>query len=309
MGFLSDVFSLQGGRYPVTNRSRVGHLALLQGAIYIIIGLTAEFYPKLWSLAMLSDEKSAMEGWFRGWGFTIFYLGIFYLFAGIADNKQFAAQSVVMRCIFVPLLMGFLGGNGYIPPLVAGIFGSAIPAFSIIPFVVYHNHHKSVDDTHKPANFLLDALSLEGGHYPVTNRSWLGWWSIFQGANYTMIALTILFYPKLWSLVKLSDEESAMEGWFRGTAFTDFYIGLFFLGGGIADNKQFAIQSVFMRCIFMPILFMGFLGGNGYIPPLVAGFFGLADPGLAIITYVVYQKSVADAYDKVGEVRLAEQEV
>jgi len=48
-----------------------------------------------------------------------------------------------------------------------------------------------------------------------------------------------------------------------------------------------------MRCIFVPILLAGFLGGIGYIPPFMAVYYGLADPAFAIITFVVYKKSVA----------------
>jgi len=240
---------------------------------------------------MLSDEQSAMEGWFRGFGFTVFYIGLFYVFAGLADNKQFAAVSVFMRCIFVPILFaGFLGGNGYIPPLMAEYYGLADPAFAIITFVVYK---KSVADSGKPTSFLSDVFSLYGGRYPVINRSFLGTWSIIQGAIYMMHGLSTEFYPKLWSSVMLSDEKSAMEGWFRGFGFTVFYIGLFYMFAGLADNKQFAAVSVFMRCIFVPILFAGFLGGIGYIPPFMAVYYGLADPAFAIITFVVYKKSVA----------------
>merc|ERR1712050_417032 len=91
--------------------------SMIQGAIYMVHGLSAMFVPKVWSVVMLSDEGSAMEGWFRGAGFAVFYIGLCYAFAGLADNKQFAAQSVFMRCTFVPTLFsGFLGLTGYIPP-------------------------------------------------------------------------------------------------------------------------------------------------------------------------------------------------
>ena len=90
------VFSLEGGRYPVTNRSFLGTWSMIQGAIYVMHGLSTEFSLKLWSLVMLSDEGSAMQGWFRGFGFCVSYIGLFYLFAGLADNKQFAAVSVFM---------------------------------------------------------------------------------------------------------------------------------------------------------------------------------------------------------------------
>ena len=117
-----------------------------------------------------------MQGWFRGFGFTVFYIGLFYIFAGLADNKQFAAVSVFMRCIFVPILFaGFLGGNGYIPPLMAVYYGLADPTFAIITFVVYQ---KSVADSGEPTSFLSDVFSLNGGRYPVTNRSFLGTWSM-----------------------------------------------------------------------------------------------------------------------------------
>merc|ERR1712176_1394861 len=118
---------------------------------------------------MLSDEESATEGWFRGLGFTIFYIGLFYIFAGRADNKQFAAVSVFMRIVFVPTFFsGFLGGSGYIPPLIAGYFGLADPAFAIITFVAYQ---KKVAARDEPKSFLADVFNLEGGRYPVTNRS------------------------------------------------------------------------------------------------------------------------------------------
>merc|ERR1719157_66876 len=85
-----------------------------------------------------------------------------------------------------------------------------------------------------------------------------------------------------------------LEGWIRGVGFTIFYIGLFYLFAGLADNKQFAAVSVFMRCIFVTTLFSGFLGFSGYIPPFVAGYFALADTTFSILTFVIFQRSVAD---------------
>ena len=138
MGFLSDVFSLAGGRYPVTSRSCLGTWSIVQGAIYMLHGLSKMLVPKLWSMIMLSDEGSAMEGWFRAFGFMVFYVGVLYVMFGIADNKQFSAQSVFTRCVFVPsLFAAFLGFNGYIPVGVAIYYGLADPTFAVITFVLY----------------------------------------------------------------------------------------------------------------------------------------------------------------------------
>ena len=141
MGFLGDVFNLESGRNFVTMRSTLGTWSIIQGAIYMLHGLSIEFYPKLWTIVMLSDEDSAAEGWFRGVGFTVFYIGLFYFFAGLADNSNFAAVSVFMRLLFVPTLFsGFLGFNGYIPVGVAGYFGLADPTFAVITFILYQRN-------------------------------------------------------------------------------------------------------------------------------------------------------------------------
>merc|ERR1719157_171811 len=92
-----------------------------------------------------------------------------------------------------------------------------------------------------------------------------------------------------------------LEGWIRGVGFTIFYIGLFYLFAGLADNKQFAAVSVFMRCIFVTTLFSGFLGNSGYIPSFVAGYFALADITFSLLTYNIYQKSVADEEEEEDE--------
>ena len=105
--------------------------------------------------------------------------------------------------------------------------------------------------------------------------------------------LSIEFYPKIWSMVGLSNENSAAEGWFRGVGFAVFYIGLFYFFAGLADNSNFAIVSVFMRCVFVPTLFSGFLGLSGYLSVGVVGYIGLADPTFAIITFILHQKNFA----------------
>merc|ERR1712032_1331473 len=150
MGFLSDVFSLQSGRYPVISRSTLGTWTLVQGVIYMMHGVAIEFYPKFWCLVMLSDEKSAMEGWFRAFGFAVFYIGLFYLFAGLADSKQFAAVSVFTRCVFVPILFSSLGVAGYIPIGIAVYFTLADPFFAVITFIVYQ---RDVAASGNPASF------------------------------------------------------------------------------------------------------------------------------------------------------------
>lgn len=298
MDFLADVFSLKGGHFAVNKRSCcMSPWLVIQGAIYMMYGLFIEFMPSPEKCATIMDCEP-LEGWIRGVGFTIFHIGLFYLFAGLADNKQFAAVSVVMRCIWwFPIVMVTVLPESMATNPVNSVIGITIePSFALITFVAYQFSVAGEEEWFcwTSTCFFSDVFSCPGSRYPVTNRSVLGTWSMIQGALYMVQGAITMFNPIFWSAVMLSDEESAAEGFFFVYGLMVCYLGLLYIFAGIADNKHFAAVSIVARCIFVPILFSGWLGGTGAIPPFMATYFGLSDPALGIITYVLYKKVIDD---------------
>merc|ERR1712232_43244 len=71
------------------------------------VGLSMEFFPHLWQATSIVEtfDSKQEEGWFRGFGFTVFYVGLFYISAGINDNEHFAMASVFTRLVCVSVIL------------------------------------------------------------------------------------------------------------------------------------------------------------------------------------------------------------
>ncbi|CAD7954764.1 unnamed protein product [Amoebophrya sp. A25] len=140
-GFVTDAFCIESGR----RLSTLAKWSFIQGGIYIVLGLLMEFFPALFPAIFLSDQKKATEGWFRAFGFAVFYIGLFYVFAGIADNSKFAAASIIMRIIIVPgLFVVPLYCMEAIPGGMAVFFGIADPTLAIMTLILYYRQHQHV---------------------------------------------------------------------------------------------------------------------------------------------------------------------
>merc|ERR1712050_430979 len=140
--------------------------------------------------------------------------------------------------------------------------------------------------------YFADVFCLPGGQYTPKRRSCLGKFIIFQALTYMLIGGSHMIAPKLWASVHAIPDYGdnfAAEGWFRCFGFVVVYIGALYLFGGLSDSKHFALASTFTRPALVPTLMTMCLGLTGKIPLPIAIFYGVADPVLALLTFVFYK--------------------
>ena len=118
----------------------LGKFLLFQGFTYHLLGGLLLFVPDAWTaIGLLPDFASGTREslYLRCFGFTVFYIGLFYDFAGLANSRHFALCSLFTRAAFVPTLFAMFLSLGYgLSPLFAAFFGLADPAFGVLTYLV-----------------------------------------------------------------------------------------------------------------------------------------------------------------------------
>lgn len=299
MGFFADVFCLEGGTDTPLERSCTGKFVFVQGLVYVLQGLSQMICPRFWALVMLVPDGTYGDlnggGYFRAFGFVVSYIGVMYLFAGLADNLHFAAVSAFTRPVLAAMFLGVLGGFKYIPLPIAIYYSLIDSMLALLTLFAWKNNAQQRQES----GYFDVIFCLKGGP---RKRSFVGQFLFFQGVIYVLHGLSKIIYPQLWALVMLvpggTYDNLNGSGYFRAIGFGVLHIGVIYLFQGYADDKHFAAVSAFMRPALVPTIWTICMGGFHYIPLPLAVYYGLADPSFALLTFLALRRTTVNStYD------------